>query len=125
MTMKKLVRPEDEIEHPTVSILWGVLHRNGYEASYVDIQWAWREYSEFLGRYWIAVPTDNDALILQVLTDRLVAERNDSVSAQLTARNERLQNAIKQAVDHAGSHCLEWGERAEECFAILERAIKP
>ncbi len=36
----------------------------------------------------------------------------------------RLENAIKQAIDHAGGRESEWGERAEECFVILERSFK-
>jgi hypothetical protein len=40
-------------------------------------------------------------------------------------RLEELQQAIEYAISHAGNHYMEWGERAEKCFEILEDAIKP
>lgn len=37
--------------------------------------------------------------------------------------NGRLRVAIQAAIDLAGNHVGEWGERAEACFAILENAL--
>lgn len=47
-----------------------------------------------------------------------------SIDSKLARRVVQLEDAIKQAIEHAGGRESEWGERAEECFAILERALQ-
>lgn len=42
---------------------------------------------------------------------------------QWKAEYERLAEAVRFAIDYAGGRESEWGERAEECFRILETAV--
>lgn len=55
--------------------------------------------------------------------DSMLTEANQQIMQLATERTE-LQNAIKQAIDYAGGRESEWGERAEQCFTILNNAIR-
>jgi len=48
----------------------------------------------------------------------------NAVLSEAADRLEELQQAIECAISHAGNHYMEWGERAEKCFEILEGANK-
>ena len=51
-------------------------------------------------------------------------EKVPKLEAANTEQGERimeLEAAIKHALECAGLRYMDWGERAEECFAILEK----
>lgn len=43
--------------------------------------------------------------------------------SKLIRERDSLRAAIREAIEHANGREAEWGERAEECFAILEQAL--
>lgn len=74
------------------------------------------------------VPRSSSATLVAAL--RILAaevQSGDGVAnaciAEAAERIEQLDAAIREAVEYAGGREAEWGERAEECFAILERAV--
>lgn len=60
-----------------------------------------------------------DAEVEHVGTARIAKVHN-----ALRAKILRLEQSIRDALEYSGGRESEWGERAEECFRILERGIE-
>ena len=54
---------------------------------------------------------------------RALAEYESFLMENPSQDPSKLRTAIDDAVTYAGNHQLEWGDRAEHCFWILDQAI--
>lgn len=66
---------------------------------------------------------------IQDMYDDMIDEVRTLLSPNRAKDAERykyviLADAVRRAIDHAGGRESEWGERAEECFRILERGLE-
>ena len=49
---------------------------------------------------------------------------NPEFARELERENQKLRDAINEAIDNANGRESEWGERAETSFQILRKAIE-